>query len=96
MRVTTIPKDLTDLATAGPDQDRGRPETVLPTGPDQETVPDPRVNGERDDDHGRGPGRPQKGQGTSPDRPGLRPVQGGRVELRKSGLTTSSSQPRQV
>lgn len=88
----TIPKAPTGLATAGPDQDPG---TVPQTGPDQGTDPDPEVTGKRDEDHGRGPGRPHGGPGTSQGRPGLRPVQDGRVERRKSGPTTSSSQPRQ-
>ena len=89
----TIPKARTGLATAGPDQDPG---TVPQTGPDQKTDPDPGVTGGRAENHGRGPGRPQEGPGTSPGRPGWSPVQDGRVERRKSGPTTSSSQPRQV
>ena len=89
----TIPKAPTGLATVGPDQDPG---TVPQTGPDQGAVPDPGVTGKQDEDHGRGPGRPHGGPGTSQGRPGWRPVQDGRVERRKSGLTTSSSQPRQV
>ena len=93
MRVITIPKARTGLATAGPDQDPG---TVLQTGPDQKTDPDPGVTGERAENHGRGPGRLHGGPGTSPGRPGWSPVQDGRVERRKSGPTTSSSQPRQV